>query len=931
MKRFSVQRTALLPITALLLFPLASLAQRPGVNPVSAAFDKDGRSVSVTSSIFPNFFSEFSTDIEIGGLKRSLSSASGSVQPLTQATEATPYGPASVSISTIHFGPEHLDLMLRLGQVAGVPGVLFQAGIRNTGDQPVKLSHLRPVQVLALTPVNEWAQEAGRVYLDPAYAKSVRQDWGKCQLNLAVSGKSLSIAHKSYKHGLGTHSQSEMVFQLGGACDRFHAMVGADDAGGGSMAFEVWADGIKVFTSGVMKKGEPAKEVDVSVAGVKSLRLVVADGGTGIGSAHADWADAWLAVTGSNVAFGKGQTGIMVKGDPADWLITRLIASGKPTGVCALASLTNRLPTSETGGFYRRDGVGFLIAPVGEPIAYLNSSVAYAGNGRASLEVASEMSGVRVDPGETRWGQQAVLLMEKPAAALARQADWVAQTHHARTDKGALSGWCSWYLKTSCITGKDVLGIVDAVSTSGGRLHPAAIQIDDGYQNIDGVWDANAKFSEGLSFYTKKIAATGARPGLWMAMTEIGRDAAWLKDPANLEAVWGQKFSAVKAEDIHGGSGWLDPTHPLARAYIADRIRHAVESGFTYLKLDFNNTGSGGWYEKKRTSFEIRRDHYTNIRNAAGESTYILFCNSHPDRATFGLVDASRTSDDAWHGGIRHSIDQVLCSYHLNGRCVAVDNDCYYLATDVKVPDVGNIRIGGGWPMIHTYASMMGLSSGAAFTSDLWGYDVFKPYWRMTEIMTPPAKEHTEVLDLCTSEEWPRLVSKVQRPWGDWTVALLWNPAKEGQVVTLDFAKAGLDPAHRYAVWSFWDNKYRGIAKGKWTTPQLVASDCQHLVFTDLDSHPGKPVVIGSNLHIFCGAAEIKNVNVTASGIDIELTDAGAREGDLFLFSPKPLAAGSAHGCTVKTVEAAGENVWKVRVEGRQHGQPQKFVLNLVN
>ena len=45
-------------------------------------------------------------------------------------------------------------------------------------------------------------------------------------------------------------------------------------------------------------------------------------------------------------------------------------------------------------------------------------------------------------------------------------------------------------------------------------------------------------------------------------------------------------------------------------------------SGFTYLKLDFNNIGSGGWWEKKRTSFQIMRDHYTNMRQAAGESTY---------------------------------------------------------------------------------------------------------------------------------------------------------------------------------------------------------------------------------------------------------------------------------------------------------------------
>ena len=756
---------------AVLLFSLAScLAQSPGSNPnpVAAVYSRDGRSVTLQAPGLAAFPSQFSALLEIEGKQRRFTSDSGLIQTITNTTESTPYGQAIVAVSTIHFEPDHLDLMLRLGQIPGVSGVLFQAGIRNGGGRPIKVSSLTPAQTEA--------------------------------------------------------------------------------------------------------------------------------------------------------------PGFSVKGNPADWLITRLTGnfqSQLPGAVCALSTLTNRLVIRERGGFYRRDGVGFLVAPVGDPIAYLNSSVIYEGNGRTSFSIESSMSGVQVDPGETRWGQQAILLMEKPGVALQRQADWVAQTHHARSDKGALSGWCSWYLKTSKITGEDVLGLVDIVSASAGRLRPAVIQIDDGYQDFDGNWDANAKFPKGMSFYARKIAATGARPGLWMALTMIGVKAPWLNDPANLETVWGKKFkkeSPFRPDE----TGWIDPTAPRAKAYIADRVHHAVTNGFTYLKLDFNNIGGGGWYEKKKTTFEILREHYINIRQAAGEGAYILFCTEAPDRATVGLVDASRTSSDAYRGGVRKAVDQVLRSYDLNGRWFAVDNDCYYLATGLK--DVGNID--DGWAMVRTYASMMGLSSGAAFTSDFWQWDIFKPYWRMTEILTPPAKEHTQILDLCSSEEWPRLISHVQRPWGDWTVALLWNPGRQEQAITLDFAKAGLNPAHRYAVWSFWDNRFLVIATGRWETPALPASGCQHLCLTDLDDHPGQPVVIGSNLHIYCGAADLKSVKPSPNGINIELTDAGAREGDLFIYSMKPLVAGSAAGCQVKPVEAAGENVWRIHVEDREAGRPQKILLS---
>jgi hypothetical protein len=58
--------------------------------------------------------------------------------------------------------------------------------------------------------------------------------------------------------------------------------------------FQVFADGVKVFDSGVMHQGDPAKAVDVSVAGVQQLTLVATNGAAGIDYDHADWAGARL-------------------------------------------------------------------------------------------------------------------------------------------------------------------------------------------------------------------------------------------------------------------------------------------------------------------------------------------------------------------------------------------------------------------------------------------------------------------------------------------------------------------------------------------------------------------------------------------------------------------------------------------------------------
>ena len=325
-----------------------------------------------------------------------------------------------------------------------------------------------------------------------------------------------------------------------------------------------------------------------------------------------------------------------------------------------------------------------------------------------------------------------------------------------------------------------------------------------------------------------------------------------------------------------GGPGWPGLA---GLPQLTETVSRSVSAGFSYLKVFYppgQVTGDG-----RRTAFEIYREHWAAIRKAAGEDTYLLFCDYEPNRAAVGMVDASRVGPDADRDKIRLAIPSVLRAYPLHDRWFAMDGDSYYTGTDIA-----NIsQIDGSWPLVRTWLSMTGLSCGAAITSDPWYWEDFKPYWRNVEVLTPPARERTEVLDLGTDKEWPRLLGHVRREWGNSTVALLWNPGTTERTVTLDFAKAGMDPGKRYAVWSFWDDRYLGVAQGSWTTPRLGPAASQHLVFTELDRTPDRPVLIGSNLHIYCGAAEIQQVTAKRSSFSFELTDAGARDGDLYLYS----------------------------------------------
>ena len=144
-----------------------------------------------------------------------------------------------------------------------------------------------------------------------------------------------------------------------------------------------------------------------------------------------------------------------------------------------------------------------------------------------------------------------------------------------------------------------------------------------------------------------------------------------------------------------------------------------------------------------------------------------------------------------------------------------------------------------------------------------------------------------------------------------------------------DFAAAGLDPQREHAIWSYRDSRFLGFARGRWSTPVLPAGGSQHLCVTEVNRSRSLPVLIGSNLHKYCGAAEIKHFQPGRDDLEIELTDAGARQGELFVYSALDLSRKSAVGCSVEWVERVSENIWKIGIANRQPGQFQRVQLRL--
>ncbi len=150
----------------------------------------------------------------------------------------------------------------------------------------------------------------------------IKQGWGDFGYDVATAraggqGAPLQIGEQKFDRGLGHHANGEIVIPLHGRYTRFRAQVGIQWQGGkkGSVVFRVSVDGEVKFETGPMSDSDPARTVDIPLAGAQELRLTASDSGDGIGCDMADWAEARLDRDGRVPLFGESR--VCLNGEPA--------------------------------------------------------------------------------------------------------------------------------------------------------------------------------------------------------------------------------------------------------------------------------------------------------------------------------------------------------------------------------------------------------------------------------------------------------------------------------------------------------------------------------------------------------------------------------------------------------------------------------------
>ena len=248
-----------------------------------------------------------------------------------------------------------------------------------------------------------------------------------------------------------------------------------------------------------------------------------------------------------------------------------------------------------------------------------------------------------------------------------------------------LYGSNDWYYAYGHNTADQIVRDAELMASlaPSGAQRPFTV-IDDGWKNKQAFPD--------MGRLAELIRAKNVRPGLWIRPLQA--DAA---TPSNLllpDARYGDH--AERRKELA-----FDPTIPEALELVLDKVRQATGWGYELVKHDFSTyellgqwgfemqaqPTRPGWsfHDRSRTNAEVIRDLYRSIRQAAGEKTLLIGCNTVGHLGA-GIFDGQRTGDDVsgklWERTRRMGVNTLAFRMPQHGAFFAVDADCVPITTE---------------------------------------------------------------------------------------------------------------------------------------------------------------------------------------------------------------------------------------------------------
>ena len=241
-------------------------------------------------------------------------------------------------------------------------------------------------------------------------------------------------------------------------------------------------------------------------------------------------------------------------------------------------------------------------------------------------------------------------------------------------DKQCPTAYCTWYYYGSTISLNDCLVNLKEIKRK--KLPLDVFQIDDGWEDYIGDWNANDKFDD-MRKTANEIKKYGLIPGLWTAPFIVDKKSNFLKEHQNW--ILKDKDNNPCLFSINGSDYYIiDITIKKTWNYFKKLYQKLTnEYGFKYHKLDFTRAPviakNANYKNKYITIIEAYRNACLNIRKGMGNS-FFLMCGGLYD-PLIGIVDAQRSGSDVlsmWdalnEGGktLPYTMKQNILRYYMN-------------------------------------------------------------------------------------------------------------------------------------------------------------------------------------------------------------------------------------------------------------------------
>ena len=278
-------------------------------------------------------------------------------------------------------------------------------------------------------------------------------------------------------------------------------------------------------------------------------------------------------------------------------------------------------------------------------------------------------------------------------------------------------GYSSWYNYYQNINEEIILRDLDGLDS---RFN--MFQIDDGYEAFVGDWldvDKN-KFPNGLEEIVKKIHSRGYKAGIWMAPF-IAEEKSELFKNHNDWIRRDKNRRLIKAGGNWSGFYSLDIENEEVKDYIRKCLKHYMDLGFDFFKLDFLYASVIDDFEGK-TRCQAQNEAYKLLRDTLKDKL-ILGCGANIINSynNFDYLrigpDVSLTFDDVFYMKLLHreristkiTLQNTIFRSIFNGHLFGNDPDVFLLRDD---------NIGLSKEQRHALAKINALFGSVLMTSD---------------------------------------------------------------------------------------------------------------------------------------------------------------------------------------------------------------------